>query len=144
MALIRLPGLEMVAGRQETKAGLRCRCADLDEFRDRELLVSQHVTDQALLQPAIAGLGSESRRSFQVRCRHGMAYRVCRAVTLRIANRTPPPPAGSRANASVRRTGSGGQNRERPPAQAKEKSPPRRSASVLVESWSPRCRQDRR
>jgi hypothetical protein len=45
MALIGLPGLEVVAVRQQIKACLRGVAPDLREVWHDELLVRQHITD---------------------------------------------------------------------------------------------------
>jgi hypothetical protein len=58
MAFIGLPRLQMIAGRQGAKPG-SCRvCADLDQFRDRELLMRQHVSDNI----AVPQIGNRGRR----------------------------------------------------------------------------------
>src|SRR5258705_5255583 len=88
MALIDLPWLEMIAGRQKAKSGIRGRRADLDEFRHGELLVREHVPDETLFQPAVIGLSSIARGSFHVRCRHGF----CPSSRVAFARNEPLPP----------------------------------------------------
>ena len=46
MPLVCLPRLEVIAGGEQTKAGLCRRLAELHEFRDGELFVTQHEADQ--------------------------------------------------------------------------------------------------
>ena len=55
MAFIGLPGLEMVARREQVEAGLCRHLAGLDQLRHRELFVAEHEADQLLaVQCAIA------------------------------------------------------------------------------------------
>jgi len=55
MAFIGLPGLEMVARREQVEAGLCRHLAGLDQLRHGELLVAEHEADQLLaVQCAIA------------------------------------------------------------------------------------------
>jgi hypothetical protein len=41
MALVRLPGLKMVANRKKVESGLLCRYTELDQFRDPKLFMRQ-------------------------------------------------------------------------------------------------------
>jgi len=64
MPFIGLPGLKMVAGREQVEAGLRRHLAGLDQLRHRELLVAEHEADQLLaMQCAIALLRAGSGRA---------------------------------------------------------------------------------
>ncbi len=66
MALIRLPGLEMVAAGQEIETGLLRRHPDLQQLRYGELLMREHVADHPVAQSAgfharVGRSGSRSR-----------------------------------------------------------------------------------
>lgn len=64
MRFIRLPGLKMVASREETKPRHGRRFAELDQMRHGELLVRKHKSDNPLpgkfalpCTPLLIGLG---------------------------------------------------------------------------------------
>ena len=57
VALVGLPGLQMVAGGQRVEAGLRRMGTEADQFRSGELLTGKHVAEHALAQTADFRLG---------------------------------------------------------------------------------------
>ena len=56
MAFIRLPGLDVIAGRHERKPGRPGRGGDLHQFVDRKLLVREGIADHPLIEFGRLGL----------------------------------------------------------------------------------------
>ena len=89
MGLVRLPRLEVIAGRQQAKSRLGGRRPDLGELRHGELLVRQHVADE----PPAAETGRVFRHGIHRRSLPGKVVGAGEAGTL--SCKPSPRPPGS-------------------------------------------------